>query len=102
MPRRAKIVAGASVRRVGRPCTEIPALGATPSPDIVHHMNFYWDVKVAIVDCAIHADEMVGQVRDYLIENGSALAGDVDGVVAGMPPRRAGATNDLRMHQVAL
>ncbi|MBF4459304.1 pyruvate kinase [Pseudoclavibacter sp. VKM Ac-2867] len=93
---------GDSVRRMARLRTEIPVLGFTPSPHIARRMNLYWGVTAAIVERVTHTDEMIGQVDKYLMENGLAQAGDVVVVVAGMPPGRAGTTNDLRVHRVGV
>jgi pyruvate kinase len=91
---------GATARRLATRRSPIPLLAFTPDAAVRSQLALTWGVETFVVPLASHADDMVTQVGQALLDCGRGQAGDVMVIVAGTLPGRTGSTDMIRVHEL--
>ncbi len=92
---------GTTARQLAQHRPHVPVVAFSPDRAIRRRIALYWGVVPRIMEPVHDADVMCEIVSDRLVEDGLAAAGDRVVIVHGSPLGVAGATNSLRIHQIA-
>lgn len=91
---------GDSLRRVSRLRSKTPVLAFTPNASVRNRLSLIWGATIYLVATVKHTDEMIKQVDEIVLAEGTCRVGDEVVIVAGSPPGIPGSTNSLRVHRV--
>jgi pyruvate kinase len=94
-------LAGTTARLLAHHRPTVPIIAFSPDQSIRRRSALYWGVLPKIMEPVRNADLMCEMVSDRLLADGIARGGDRVVVVYGSPMGIAGATNSIRLHQIA-
>ena len=102
---RAKVIvaftqSGFSARLISSERPHVPVVALTPFTEIQRRLGLYWGVRARLVRKVDTTDEMLQEVENTLLEDGTVRNGDVLVIISGGPMWVTGTTNLLKLHRV--
>ncbi len=92
---------GYTARRIARERPLTPVIVVTPNPKTRRRLALIWGVTTYMVGQYSSIDQMFEIIEHALLQTGVAHAGDRYVIIAGVPFGAAGATNFVKVHEVA-
>lgn len=91
---------GTTAMRIARQRPAVPILALTPSLEVARRLCLLWGAHSARIPELSGYEDMVEEASAAAIAEGFARAGDLAVVVAGIPFRQAGSTNNIRVVRI--
>ncbi len=91
---------GSTARRVSKYRPKIPVLAITPSREIARRLSLYWGVQAFHIPEPATVEEFFTTGAALARDIGVAVPGDLVVVTGGIPLKKSGTTNLLKVQQV--
>src|SRR5215510_4057201 len=91
---------GFSARLISQDRPEVPIIALTPYSEVQRRLGLFWGVSSRLVHKVETTDEMIEEVEDTLLGDGTVRNNDVIVIISGAPMWVTGTTNLLKFHRV--
>jgi pyruvate kinase len=91
---------GFSARLISQDRPEVPIIALTPYSEVQRRLGLFWGVSSRLVHKVETTDEMIAEVEDTLLGDGTVRNDDVIVIISGAPMWVTGTTNLLKLHRV--
>ena len=91
---------GFSARLISQDRPEVPIIALTPYSEVQRRLGLFWGVSSRLVHKVETTDEMIEEVEDTLLGDGTVRNNDVIVIISGAPMWVTGTTNLLKLHRV--
>ena len=92
---------GTTARRISKFRPSCPILGGSTSKTVCRQMNLSWGVTPMLIEEKNNSDELFKHAVDMAKQNGYVTDDDVVVITAGIPLRKSGTTNMLKVQRVS-
>ncbi|WP_298959184.1 pyruvate kinase [uncultured Methylobacterium sp.] len=90
-------LSGTTAARIARRRPDVPILATTPDRAVSRRLSLYWGAHSVISEDVASYEAMVARAEEVAQQEGFAQAPDLIVVVAGIPFKTPGTTNNLRV-----
>jgi pyruvate kinase len=91
---------GFSARLISHQRPDVPIIAFTPTVDVRRRLNLSWGVSSRLIRKVETTDDMVEEIENALLRDGSVSINDVIVIISGAPMWVTGTTNLLKLHRV--
>ena len=91
---------GFSARLISQDRPEVPIIALTPYSEVQRRLGLFWGVSSRLVHEVETTDEIIEEVEDTLLGDGTVRNNDVIVIISGAPMWVTGTTNLLKLHRV--
>jgi len=93
---------GFSARLISHQRPDVPIIAFTPSTDVRRRLALSWGVSSRLIRKVETTDEMVEEIENALLGDGSVRINDVIVIISGAPMWVTGTTNLMKLHRVGV
>jgi len=91
---------GFSARLISHQRPDVPIIAFTPTVDVRRRLNLSWGVSSRLIRKVETTDDMVEEIENALLRDGSVSINDVIVIISGAPMWVTGTTNLMKLHRV--
>ena len=91
---------GFSARLISHQRPDVPIIAFTPAPEVRRRLSLSWGVSSRLIRKVETTDEMVEEIENALLGDGSVAINDIIVIISGAPMWVTGSTNLMKLHRI--